>query len=121
MGEHNVTAVSEWQSLQELPMPTLASVKDAGAVYSVLKVAFVWIDLSECRAANLPAQPIADGKCALASILVDGEGRRELYRLPLSLSDWAFSEVTLARQGLRKYPSEIEFGCLSDRHYAEIL
>ncbi|MDN4571911.1 hypothetical protein DBB29_24950 [Pandoraea cepalis] len=68
----------------------------------------------------MAALPIAVGKCALASVTVEEAGRRTLHRLPLSLSEWALDEVALARHGVRTYPAKIEFGCIADRHYAEI-
>ena len=120
MSEQFVTSIQEWQRLPDLDVPALATASEVGAVFTVHKVGFLLVTLADCQNAAMPVFEISRGRCALPTITVDHEGQSTLHRLPPSLSGWAFSEVALARLGIRKYPSRVEFGCVDNRAYAEI-
>lgn len=121
MSEQIVKSIREWQALPALALPTLASTREQGAVFNVRKVGFLLVNAADCRSAGIPTSETFQGRCFLGTVVVDIEGQSVLHRLPLSLADWAINEIALAKQGFRKYPSKVEFGCIENRTYAEIL
>lgn len=121
MSEQIVKSIQEWQALPALALPTLVSTREQGAVFNVRKVGFLLVNAADCHSAGIPAIGTFQDRCFLGSVVVDIEGQPVLRRLPLTLADWAVNEIALAKQGFRKYPSKVEFGCIDNRTYAQIL
>jgi hypothetical protein len=111
-----ILSIAEWESLEVLPIPKLVSENEKGTVYTVLKVGVLFAknatDYKEKEHKEylyLPTITVGPGvnKCA--------------FRLPLSLSAWAFDQVALTHSGDIAFPAEVEFGVLNDRVYAEYI
>lgn len=49
------------------------------------------------------------------------DGTISAYRLPHQLDDWVQVSMMMSTQGLNVFPSEVEFGKINGRIYAEIL
>lgn len=121
MDQSKVASAIEWLALPELAVPVIASTSEAGAVFVVHKVGFLFLDAADCRKAKIEAPIVDRGKCALPTVTADYAGQRTLCRLPLDLSEWALSCVAMAQQGRRPFPCRIEFGSIEGRMYAEML
>jgi len=123
MAKTHVTTLPEWLALPELPIPTERQSKGKGAVYRVLKVGFYAASPAECEKKNLAAEPNETGKCFLPTTLIqETDGSQRLYRLPVSLHEWATMNVALVHNGLpNPFPTDVEFCLKDDRIYAEIL
>jgi hypothetical protein len=57
----------------------------------------------------------------LPSVVVDQERSRRRLRLPLQLSAWALDVAALGLAGHFTFPTDIEFGILDGRAYAEFV
>jgi hypothetical protein len=123
MAKPHVTTLAEWFALPELSVPTDAQSKGKGAVYRVLKVGFFAAEPNECEKKNLSAEPNPSGKCFLPTACIrNKDGSEKLYRLPISLHDWATDLVALVHAGYgNPLPCDIEFCLKEDRIYAEML
>ena len=44
-----------------------------------------------------------------------------VYRLPYQLDEWVQSSVVMSHGGFNIFPSDVEFGTIGERVYAEIL
>ena len=123
MPKTNVTSLAEWLVLPELFIPTDAQSNGKGAVYRVLKVGFFAATPAECEKKNLTAEPNPSGKCFLPTAFIqEKSGTQQLYRLPISLQEWATTLVALVHDGHpNPLPCEIEFGLKDDRIYAEMI
>src|SRR5713226_2827076 len=121
MAKNHVTTLAEWLALPELFVPTDAQSKGKGAVYRVLKVGFFAAAPEECDKTNLSAERNPSGKCFLPTAFIQQEsGSQRLYRLPISLHEWATTLVALVHDGhTNPLPCDIEFCLKEDRIYAE--
>ncbi len=109
-----VVSIVEWEALTELPISSLIFDHEKGSIYTVVKLGFLLaknaIDYNE---------KIHKQYDYLPTITVSLSGRNQMFRLPISLSVWAFDQIALVRSGEIKFPTEIEFGILNGRMYAE--
>lgn len=85
-----------------LIIPKLKSNKERGKVYSVLSVDFF-------------------GKNEQPCITIFENEQAQCLLLPKELASWAFDMVALSNLGGNFFPSEVEFGFVNGRYYAEIL
>lgn len=116
-----VSSPEEWLNLTELSLPTLINDKDKGTIYQVFKAGFVFASPDDCAKQGIKPQRKEGGKYVLPTIVVEIDGQRQLCRLPFGLSSWAFDSVALAQSGMNPFPSQVEFGTLKGRTFAEIL
>lgn len=121
MSKADIESVEGWLALPEIFLPTLKSPNEKGSTVTVFKVGFLAVNEGDCVKAGIRAQKGAAGKCLLPTATVNFAEDRQLCRLPVALSEWTFSCVTLAMNGYRPFPSEVEFGLLDGRAYAERL
>ena len=63
----------------------------------------------------------AAGKRFLPTAIVDFDGAEQLCKLSIELSGWTQFCVSTVHSGGNPFPSEVEFGRLDGRAYAEIL
>lgn len=63
---------------------------------------------------------IGSQRTAVATI-EEKDGTISAYRLPHQLDDWVQVSMMMSAQGLNAFPSEVEFGKIDGRIYAEIL
>ncbi|NMH69915.1 hypothetical protein HF072_14090 [Bacillus sp. RO3] len=84
-----------------LPLPTLKSTSEKGAVYEVLSVG--------THGNKTPIATIKEGNGAKA------------YILPEELKGWALNFLMLSADGVKMFPTSVEFGIINGRPYAEIL
>lgn len=85
-----------------LDIPKLKSNKEHGVIYRVLSVGFF-------------------GKNGQPCVTIYKDEQAQCLLLPKALSDWAFDMVALSNSGGNFFPSEVEFGYINGRYYAEIL
>ena len=85
-----------------LDIPKLKSNKEHGVIYRVLSVGFF-------------------GKNGQPCVTIYKDEQAQSLLLPKALSDWAFDMVALSNSGGNFFPSEVEFGYINGRYYAEIL
>jgi hypothetical protein len=116
-----VESIAEWQAL---PLPALPSLKNAGEkgiVYRVFKVGFLAVDLEDCEQSGVKCQMSQTDKGLLPTAVLEFAGEKQLCRMPLELTHWAVTAVQMAGSGVTVFPTEVEFGILNGRTYAEIL
>lgn len=70
---------------------------------------------------ELGIRPGPGSKYVLPTAVVEFAGEFQLCRLPLELAPWAFDCVALANGLANPFPSEVEFGVLNGRVYAQLL
>lgn len=99
-----VKTYEEYKNLKQLPIPVTKNSKEKGSILSVLKVGFF----------NNEGE-------LLPTVTIKNSEREELLRLPIELQAWAVNCVSLAQTGMKVFPSNVEFGILDGRYYAEIL
>ena len=118
----HVETIEEWLELPELPMPTESENED-GVIYRVLKAGYFAAKPSDCKKKNLKSEPNPTGKCFLPTTYVEEkDGTRQLYRLPISLEPWATDLVALAHmENTKLLPSEVRFGRIGDKAWAEFV
>lgn len=118
-----VTSIEEYLALPELPIPAVADERQAGRTVRVHKVGFYGALEPEVRRHKLDADFVKDaGRYLLPTTVADDDnGQKRFYRLPLSLSSWAFDAVAAAHALGNPFPCQVEFGILNDRHYAEMI
>ncbi|VAX33355.1 hypothetical protein MNBD_NITROSPIRAE02-1635 [hydrothermal vent metagenome] len=116
-----ITNLNGWLNLPNIEMPSLKSEKEKGSVFHVKKVGFVLVDKNECKRKGLNAQQAPGGKCALPTAVVLFGNKYELCSLPLELSEWVQQCVGMAHSGMNAFPTQVEFGVLNNRIYAEML
>lgn len=122
MSEKKVKTAAEWLALPEITAPVIATVEQKGSVCTVHQNDLLFVDAADCHEAKFKAPSIAVEKCALPTIIADfAKGPSALYRLPLELTNWAFSCIFSAQQGFRSFPAKVEFGRLDKRVYAKTL
>lgn len=115
-----VTSIEDWRKLPEVAIPKIASSAESGSVYRVHKVGFFLAKLDPCPVEFQGAEQAA-GKRLLPTAVIDFDGSEQLCRLPIELSAWTKFCVGAAHSGGNPFPSEVEFGRLHGRAYAEIL
>jgi hypothetical protein len=115
-----VTSFEDWLKLPEVAIPKIASSAGSGSVYRVHKVGFLLAKLDPCPPEYQSAEQAA-GKRLLPTAVVDFDGAEQLCKLPIELSAWTKFCVGAAHAGDNPFPSEVEFGRLDGRVYAEIL
>ena len=118
-----VVAVPDWLRLTELPLPTIANEQETGRVYRVLRVsAYVVSEDDRFFLREVFGRAdLADGLAFLPSVVVDQDGLQQAYRLPLPLSGWAMDTAALGLAGGLEFPTDIEFGVLRGRPYADFV
>ena len=60
-------------------------------------------------------------KNMLPLITVEEDGNPVCYRLPLQLSEWAFTMVAISNMGQNLFPSEVVFSKKENNYYADII
>ena len=120
MSKHFVTTLAEWLALPELIVPTDAQSGGKGVVYKILKVGFFGTTPAECEKKHLPTEPNLTGKCFLPTTFVqEKDGSQQLYKLPISLTEWATDFVASVHAGHKNpFPCDIEFNLREDCMYA---
>jgi len=98
-----VTSYKDWNNLNQLAIPFIKSTDEKGVIYKVKTVGIF----------NYDSQ-------FMPTITIIHNGKDELLKLPLELSQWALNCVAMAHSGMETFPSDVEFGVLDDRYYAEI-
>ncbi|MGM0817434.1 MAG: hypothetical protein ACQEUO_18355 [Bacillota bacterium] len=83
-----------------LQIPTLKNTSEDGTVYHVLSLGVIGTH----SAGMVPVE--------------DSEGKVAAYRLPSALADWVALNMGL---GVNVFPSDVEFGIIDGRPYAEVL
>lgn len=116
-----ITSIDEWLTLNRIECPILSSDKDSGSVFEVKKVGFVLADPNECKLKGLDAPKVPGGKSALPTAVVLFDKKFELCSLPFELFGWVEGCVAMAHAGMNPFPTEVEFGVLEGRFYAEVL
>ena len=64
---------------------------------------------------------VGTDKNMLPLITVEENGNPICYRLPLQLSEWAFTMVAIANMGQNLFPSEVVFSKKENNYYADII
>ncbi|MCR8845300.1 hypothetical protein NQ117_16570 [Paenibacillus sp. SC116] len=83
-----------------LEIPTLKNQAGNGKVYEVLSVGVMsGIPIATVKIGGLPVT----------------------FRLPPDLIGWCQHSMGIAMQGVRLFPTKVEFGQLNGRHYAELI
>ena len=121
MSKADIESVEGWLALPEISLPTLRSPDEKGSVVNVFKVGFLAVNDGDCAKAGIRAKKGPAGKSLLPTATVSFAGERQLCRLPVALSEWTFGCVSTAMSGHNPFPSEVEFGVLDGRTYAELL
>jgi hypothetical protein len=116
-----IGSVQEWMNLPEVFLPVIENGKGTGSIYNVLKVGFLAVSQAQCKQMGLNGVTAYGGKYILATAVVDFAGQRQLCRLPIGLTHWAFDCVALANSGNKPFPSKVEFGLLDGQAYAQFL
>jgi len=118
MSQSIVKDIAGWLALPELQLPAIDSPQELGTTYMVRKVGFLIVP-----EAGLPPELSSaerqGNKRLLPTAVVDFDGEATLCRLPLALSGWAQYCVGAAHTVTNPFPSEVEFGVLRGRAYAE--
>lgn len=94
----NQRGAKVYMDTQKQPM---ISIPDAGIKYRVLSV--------------------GTDKNMLPLITVEENGKPVCYRLPVQLSEWAFTMVAVANMGQNLFPSEVVFLKRENNYYADII
>ena len=93
-----------------------------GSIYTVFKIGFLALPAADMPIEDLFGISPRAGKYVLPTAELLFSGGRQLCKLPVQLTDWAFDLVAQVQStGRTPFPSEIEFGVLDGRHYAEML
>jgi hypothetical protein len=116
-----IQSAIEWQALPEPQLPNLKDESESGTTYRVVKVGFLAVPSSQCKEINLKAKSAPGGRCLLPTAVVLFDGKEELCKLPIELSEWVENSVAMAHSGIDLFPSDVEFGILKGRAYAEML
>ena len=120
MSNPKLLTVKEWQALPELEFKTITDPhKQKGSVYRVLKVGAFNVQAYDKLGMKRLDATIPEIGLPLAH--VDENGQTKMYRLPLDLAEWVETAISLAMSGMNAFPSNVEFGIVEGRHYAEIL
>lgn len=64
---------------------------------------------------------VVEGQRTSVATIKKEDGSVVVYRLPYQLDDWVQSSVVMAHGGFVLFPSDVEFGVIGERIYAEIL
>lgn len=64
---------------------------------------------------------VGTDKNRLPLITVEENGKPVCYRLPLQLSEWAFTMVAVANMGQNLFPSEVVFSKRENNYYVDII
>lgn len=120
MTEFIVTSISEWHALPEPTLPSIKSPTEKGSIYHLHKVGFFLIPNEQMSESPKGAQMFGEKKI-LPTAVIDFEEKKVLCRLPLELSEWVSTCVSMAHAGHNAFPCEVEFGRLNDKAYAELL
>ena len=64
---------------------------------------------------------VGTDKNMLPLITVEENGKPVCYRLPVQLSEWAFTMVAVANMGQNLFPSEVVFLKRENNYYADII
>ncbi|WP_338842168.1 hypothetical protein [Paenibacillus glucanolyticus] len=83
-----------------LEIPSLNSDAESGKVYEVLSVGIM---------SGTPFATVKIGDLPIA------------FRLPADLVGWCQHSMGLAMQGVKLFPTKVEFGQLNERYYAELV
>lgn len=120
--ENVVTDFDSWLKLRNIELPILNSELEEGVIYKVQKVGCLMSDKDECQNKGLQPSEVTGGKCALpTAVVLNDDGKWDLCRLPLDLTDWVRTAVAMAHANMSAFPTRIEFGYLDGRAYAQIL
>ncbi|MBW8012275.1 MAG: hypothetical protein FVQ83_13745 [Chloroflexi bacterium] len=119
--QNYISSIEEWLELVELQLPNLRDPDEKGTIYNVKKVGFLAVPVKDCAGRIMKTRKIPGNKCLLPTIVLNIESKDELYRLPVELSEWVENCVAMAHSGMSPFPSEVEFGILDGRSYAELL
>jgi hypothetical protein len=117
----HILSVSEWLELPEVAIPCVQSESGDGVVLDVVKVGFLRASPNDCQRAGVSASTVIDGGCFLPTAVINSNGKSILHRLPVGLAEWVIDCVAIARTGRKPLPSEVEFGELAGRLYAEFV
>ena len=116
-----IQSANEWILLPEPQLPKLKNESESGTIYKVVKVGFLAVPSSQCAKIKVKAKSIPGGHCLLPTAVLLFDNKEELCKLPIELSEWVESSVEMAHAGMNPFPSEVEFGVLRGRVYAEML
>lgn len=115
-----VTSTSEWFALPELKLPSIKSQREKGSIYRLHNVGIFFIPNEQIEEAPEKAYTFGHKKI-LPTAVIDFKENIALYRLPLDLSQWVSTCVSMAQSGHNVFPCEVEFGRLNGRAYADLL
>jgi hypothetical protein len=121
MSKTDIQSVAGWLALPEIALPALVGAGEKGSVVMVFKVGFLAVSEVECAKADIRANRGPAGKCLLPTATVNFASVRQLCRLPIALSEWTYGCVNMAMSGRNPFPSDVEFGVLNGRTYAELV
>jgi hypothetical protein len=117
----NVESIADWQALPQPSFPSLKTTEEKGSIYTVHKVGFLAADPKDCARAGIECKTGSRGKCYLPTAFLEFAGDKQLVRLPFELTSWVLTGVTMTGSGASVFPTEVEFGVLNGRTYAEML
>jgi hypothetical protein len=115
-----VSTIKEWLELPEPSFPLVNSASEEGSVYFVHKVGFLKLPYVGSEGVGR-----SQGLEVLQDVLPTAELNfgleRVLCKLPSELNGWVTLCVDMAINGKNVFPTEVEFGILNGKKYAEIL
>lgn len=120
MSKFIVSSIAEWLVLPELTLPSIKNPAEKGSIYHLHKIGFFIVPYEQLSKAPDKAEMLGDNK-VLPTAVIDFEGKKMLCRLPLELSEWVSTSVSMAHVGHNIFPCDVEFGRLEGRVYAELL
>lgn len=93
-----VTSIDEWFALPELALPLLKSQAEGGSTYQLHNVGMFFVPNDQIADAPESARTFGTKKI-LPTAVIDFEDKKILYRLPLDLSNWVSTCVSMAHSG----------------------
>ncbi|TCI58560.1 hypothetical protein [Exiguobacterium sp. SH0S2] len=79
------------------------------------------LQIKESKIYHVLSVGVVGGQRTAIATIKEDDGSAVVYRLPYQLDDWVQSSVVMAHGGLDLFPSDVEFGVIDERIYAEIL
>lgn len=112
----------------KLPIEPVPSANLKTDYFSNQRGAQVYIDTQKQPMISIPngsirckVLSVGTDKNMLPLITVEEDGNPVCYRLPMQLSEWAFTMVAIANMGQNLFPSEVVFSKKENNYYADII
>lgn len=125
-----ITTLKDYFSTLSFKLPIYPITENEGIYYNQrgAKCYLDWTKHNFLEISNAESEKIYNvlsvgffGNMKQPNVTIENNNQIECYLLPLELLNWAISCVSLSNMGSNLFPSQVRFGVINNKYYAELI